>query len=203
MKEETFHRLIKEIKPYLKLYLIENNIEINERNFLRCINPNHEDKNPSMHLIPASNDTVMHCFSCGANYDIFNAACIFQKLEDRGVGFIKNTIPTLAKKYDIEFDEADLELSEEVLNKYRYRQIYHHAYETLKELATFEHCESRKWTASICRELGIGSVDFKKFMKRLCDKGNYSEDEIVERDIHNRLFGKNLITFTIFVVNSI
>ena len=36
----------------------------------RCLNPAHQDRHPSMRYNP-KNQTV-HCFSCGATYDLFD-----------------------------------------------------------------------------------------------------------------------------------
>lgn len=57
-----------ELKKNLPLWLKEHGCSLN-RNF-RCLNPQHEDKHPSMHYFPQT-ETV-HCFACGATYDIFH-----------------------------------------------------------------------------------------------------------------------------------
>ena len=55
------------VKPYIENYLIGKGIDIN-RNF-RCLDPEHEDKNPSMSY--DKNNYVVHCFGCQKTYDIF------------------------------------------------------------------------------------------------------------------------------------
>lgn len=56
-----------EIKGKLEEYLIEKGI--NPKNQFHCLNPEHNDKHPSMRYDPKRNR--VHCFSCKADYDIF------------------------------------------------------------------------------------------------------------------------------------
>lgn len=198
MKDETFHRLIRELRPFLRVYLEEKNVEIDERNFMRCINPDHEDRTPSMHFMGSTDDTVVHCFGCGASYNIFQAASIYDGWEVDGVGFIKEMLPNLAKKYKIHFDADDLELSEEAVVEYRYRQLYRDAFQTLQELGTYEHTRERGWQDDTCKSLGVASVNWDVFEERLKHKGQYTSEEIMSKNIHRQLFGHHLITFTIF-----
>lgn len=57
-----------ELKKSLPLWLKEHGCSL-KKNF-RCLNPEHEDKHPSMHYFPQT-ETV-HCFACGTTYDIFH-----------------------------------------------------------------------------------------------------------------------------------
>ena len=57
-----------ELKKSLPLWLKEHGCSL-KKNF-RCLNPQHEDKHPSMHYFPQT-ETV-HCFACGVTYDIFH-----------------------------------------------------------------------------------------------------------------------------------
>lgn len=56
------------IKPQLEGYLKDKGIDT--RRPFNCLNPAHQDKNPSMSLDREHNQA--HCFSCGAKYDIFD-----------------------------------------------------------------------------------------------------------------------------------
>lgn len=57
-----------ELKRHIEDYLVQRGLPLN-RNF-RCLNPAHEDKHPSM----SYNREAMnvHCFSCGATYDLID-----------------------------------------------------------------------------------------------------------------------------------
>lgn len=60
---------ITDLKSYLPDYLLTYH-SINSRNFFRCLNPEHEDKNPSMHY--SDKYKICKCFSCNVRYDIFD-----------------------------------------------------------------------------------------------------------------------------------
>jgi len=62
--EDTFDSL----RPYLLDYLRARGINTARR--FRCLNPEHPDRNPSMGYDPRRNK--VHCFACGADYDLFD-----------------------------------------------------------------------------------------------------------------------------------
>jgi len=81
----TREQAIAELKGYLKDYLETRGIDT-RKNF-RCLNPQHEDKNPSMGFDKANNQ--VHCFSCGAKYDVIDLIsldynCGFNEALNRG-----------------------------------------------------------------------------------------------------------------------
>lgn len=57
------------IRNFLPVYL-EQYKAINPRKAFRCLNPAHEDRNPSMSY--DSKRQICHCFSCQKNYDLFD-----------------------------------------------------------------------------------------------------------------------------------
>lgn len=57
------------IREQIQNYL-ETRHNINTRKNFKCLNPAHDDKNPSMSLNKKANN--VKCFSCGATYDIFD-----------------------------------------------------------------------------------------------------------------------------------
>ena len=76
------------IKSQLESYLRQKNIDTS-RNF-RCLNPNHEDKNPSMSLDRTSRSGLhCKCFSCGAYYDIFDLIALDYGIIDKSEVFKK------------------------------------------------------------------------------------------------------------------
>lgn len=66
-------------KAELQQYLEEQH-GINTNRPFRCLNPKHEDKNPSMAFDRKHNRCV--CFSCGAKYDIFDIVGIDYNITD-------------------------------------------------------------------------------------------------------------------------
>ena len=75
-------RINEYIKSHLENYLRQKNIDTS-KNF-RCLNPEHEDKNPSMSLDRTSRSGLhCKCFSCGAYYDIFDLIAIDYGIIDK------------------------------------------------------------------------------------------------------------------------
>lgn len=70
---------------------LETSHGIDTSRFFRCLNPEHEDRHPSMALDRKNHRCV--CFSCGARYDIFDLVGI-----DYG---ITNTAQKFRKTYQI------------------------------------------------------------------------------------------------------
>lgn len=56
------------IKAEMAHYLSTRGIDASKP--FRCLNPDHDDRNPSMRLDPRRNK--VHCFACGADYDTFD-----------------------------------------------------------------------------------------------------------------------------------
>jgi len=69
---DTFESL----RPYLRDHLHMQGINPAKR--FRCLNPNHPDQNPSMGFDTKRNK--VHCFACGADYDLFDLLMIEQNL---------------------------------------------------------------------------------------------------------------------------
>ncbi|MBR1604314.1 MAG: AAA family ATPase [Synergistaceae bacterium] len=81
----TKEQAIAELKGCLKDYLETRGIDTRQ-NF-RCLNPDHEDKHPSMGF--NANKNQVHCFSCEASYDIIDLIrlefnCDFNEALKRG-----------------------------------------------------------------------------------------------------------------------
>ena len=64
------------LRPYLSDYLQHKGINIRKR--FRCLNPEHLDRNPAMGY-DAKRHKV-HCFACGADYDLFDLLIIDENL---------------------------------------------------------------------------------------------------------------------------
>ena len=89
-----------ELKEYLKEQLIdfleERNVNI-RKNFI-CMNPEHSESDPSMSYDKRRNK--VHCFGCGADYDIFNLIGIEYDLDDYQSQFNK-----ACELYDVDIEK--------------------------------------------------------------------------------------------------
>ena len=57
-----------EIKGFMEDYLRQRGLSLTKP--FRCLSPDHEDRHPSMSYNPRAHN--VHCFACGATYDIFD-----------------------------------------------------------------------------------------------------------------------------------
>lgn len=64
------------LRPRIVDYLHERGIDPRKR--FRCLNPQHLDRDPSMGFDPKRNK--VHCFACGADYDLFDLLTIDNNL---------------------------------------------------------------------------------------------------------------------------
>ena len=86
------------IKGQLESYLQSKGI--NTRKNFKCLNPDHNDNNPSMSYDRKRNK--VHCFSCGADYDTFDLIGIDYNLTDPADIFNKGY-----ELYNISFNDID------------------------------------------------------------------------------------------------
>lgn len=86
---------IDEIKAHLKDYLEEKGL--NTRKLFTCLNPQHDDKHPSMSYDDRRN--IVKCFSCNSSYDLISLYALDNNL-DNSKDF-KRIIDELALKYNI------------------------------------------------------------------------------------------------------
>jgi replicative DNA helicase len=188
--------LMIKIRPYLKSYLESRGVTPNRNGFYRCINPNHEDKNPSSKPVPP-NDEVLHCFSCLMSFDIFEAAAILEGRPRDGEGFIKENVQYLAKLFNIPFDE--FEASPETILKLKYRNLFVQAKSILSTYGNDTHIKDiYGWDLKKVSKWGIGTVDsWKDFSSRLCQATGYNKGFIEASGIREVQFNENVITFTI------
>ncbi len=64
------------LRPYLRDYLHAKGINPSRR--FRCLNPDHADRHPSMGY--DANRQKVHCFACGADYDLFDLLALDEGL---------------------------------------------------------------------------------------------------------------------------
>lgn len=58
-----------ELRGHLLDYLRDTG-RVMDRGYIKCLNPSHDDKHPSMSY--DAKRKILHCFACGATYDIFS-----------------------------------------------------------------------------------------------------------------------------------
>lgn len=203
---DNLKELIELGKPYLKQYLLDSGITFMKKGsteFFKCINPEHEDRNPSCSIM--DDGKVFHCFSCGVSNNIYGAVHFLENKPLYGAGFIKDNLSYVLSRYDIEHEPLDV--PEEVLTRYKYEILYETASKLLTEVdrntgklihSDPKPARDRSWEEPICRTLGIGCVkDFEKFIQHIEKLTALPKNSILSMGVNNRLFGPELLTFTV------
>ena len=99
-ESERVKNLLKDMLPD---YLDRQGIQRNREGKFLCINPAHADHSPSMAFYEAKNgsgEIRAHCFSCGANYSLFDAIGIFE-----GIADFPGQLRRAAEIYGIDLEE--------------------------------------------------------------------------------------------------
>lgn len=89
-RQEAIVVLRSKVRDYLSFLGIDPS-----KNF-RCLNPEHNDTNPSMSLNPKGEQC--HCFSCGVNYDIFDLIRINENVD------FNEALKIAASRYGIQLE---------------------------------------------------------------------------------------------------
>ncbi len=200
MKIINFETATKQIQLHLADYLQSKNIDTS-KNF-KCINPAHEDKKPSMSLIKPEGVRVF-CHSCCFSGDIFDVCSILDNKPLTGQGFITDTLPVLAKQFNIELEHTELTEDEQYqLDTYR---AYRHAAEYItcwssKMPVDIEtEIDRRKWKADeSLQAAGVGYVNdpthFRNHLKAIGFSATFLDDvDLGRKDI----FAPGHLIFTI------
>lgn len=194
---KNYHEACEALYPYLREYLEEQGIDTSHGNF-SCINPDHDDHNPSMGIAPSGK--VAHCFSCGISLGIFQTAHILEKKPMIGQEFIQENLLYLAEKYGVEIETEPL--TEEQIYKYDTYRAYRSAAELVcnqKSSKFFDRAiEQRGWSKDVCFEYGVGCIpDYKEFretLKRIGFSASFLDDIDLGR---KEIFGEDRLIFSI------
>ena len=199
--ENDLEILKPKVMGYLKDYLIDMGIEIFDKgndSWICCLNPDHNDKNPSMHFVPNEGNTMLKCFSCNANYNIFHTANILENKGLSGKEFVYNNLYYLCDKYGIKYEKK--KLTEEELRDLEARKAYRDAAKVFGKLClkdkdfSFIHTRDRGIADTNAIDMGVGTVywdNFKEEMKIL----GYEEAWLESIDITSDFIGLDYMTF--------
>jgi DNA primase catalytic core len=193
-KLANLDEVIKKLRSFLPQYLTEHNIDV-ENNF-SCLNPKHDDGNPSMSC--NKNPENAYCFSCGVTCDIFQAAHWLEDKPISGPGFIEENVQYLAEKFGVEVELE--EMTEDELYRYRTYRAYAAAADIVMnpefgdQTKLTEEIEKRGWSSELNK---AGTVEYKEFRDTLkamgYEAGFQNEIDLGRPDI----FNENNMIFTI------
>lgn len=203
---EDLNDLVERLRPRLHEYLvmqgaIEEGESLEENKPFCCINPSHEDKNPSMSFIPSSEGTRVRCQSCGSSADIFQAGTWLEGLPSEGSEWITENVHCLADQ--LEEDYIHHVPTEEELKRAKVLEMLSHAADCLSGMTRtmpdkgFKHTRDRGLRDSVCIEMGVGTVDHDAFVKVLNKYGGWERSFVEAHGVSNRTFGEEFITITL------
>ena len=191
--------VLEKIKDHLKEYLVEHNRFQN--NHVQCIfedEHKHGDKNASASIVP-NNPKIIHCFGCGRSYTIFTVAHALEGLPLSGPEFWTITVPTLATKYNIDYDPGNID--QDTKEVYQMRRFYEDVKYYIREHCTGNlqsYIQSRDWSVETCSELSIGGIDSRKNLNHWLISQGWSSDDITAYKVSQPdLFNEDNLIFTI------
>lgn len=190
-----------QVKGYLPQYLAKLGVQPGPMRKFKCINPDHNDSNPSCSYIPGTDDRLFHCFSCNITGDIFLAANFLEDKPLSGRGFISDNLLYLAKECGIEVPE--LSLTDDELYEMEVYRAYSNAASIIKTPTKLsdkvtERITTLGWPAQVMTKIGVGSVaSYDDYMSRMARYG-HTPQFLEDVDLARRyLFNHNNLLFTI------
>lgn len=196
MNIQNYKEAVDTLYSHLEEYLEDQGIDTT-KNF-KCILPSHDDKNPSMGLVPSK--LAFHCFGCGASGGIFNACAYLEDKPANGPGFIPENLMYLAEKYDVELEHA--ELTEEELYELDTHRAYRITADSIvsgSRTKRFDSAtKSRGWSREICDRFGVGCVASYKHHKDVLKKAGFTVGFLGDVDLDRTdIFSEDCVIFTI------
>jgi len=192
--------MISTLTPYLEQYLQEQGIDTS-KNF-PCINPQHDETNPSMSCKGDANVHIAHCFGCGSSVNIFQAANFLENKPLSGRGFIDDNILYLANKFGVQTELEDL--TQEEIYEYRTYSAYKLAAQLIsdKDFGDYTMADKeiarRKWDKDKIAKWGIGTVNYNEFCKRM-ELAGYDFKFLSGIDLdRSNLFSNHNLLFTVY-----
>lgn len=188
-----------EIKKHLGQYLEETGR--NTKGFFTCLNPSHEDKNPSMSYDPKRN--IVKCFSCNEVYDLIGIYALDKGLDEKAD--FKRIVEELADKYNITLNNYksknnyDINYYKKETNKEDFSK---YLAKCKKDVSKTDYLEKRGISKELIEKYNIGYDVSKKMVilpiSNTCYEGRAVEESnpikhFKPKGISNEIFNLDLI----------
>lgn len=201
-KISDFESQLDSIRMFLPAYLHEHGLNVENGKKICCLNPEHNDHNPSMSMFMAEQGyPLVKCMSCGSTMDIFNAAHVLENKPMSGPGFVDNTVAYLADKYGIEL--VYRKLSEDEVYELNMYQAYEAASNYIVSRHDFNEnqlgeMEKRGFDTDFMKKYRIGVCNDVADMRRYLNNLGFKNTFIDEIDLCNpMLFNPSNFIYTI------
>ena len=208
---EDLSKVFHELDAHFLEYIREQGRVPNEGGFINCINPNHPDRNPSMHVIDSGEhtNTGAYCFSCHAHVSILNAVHYLENKPIAGLGFYEETLPYLCSKYGVAYEP--IQVDNKTRDLYQKRCGVRDAMNVIHGMAWvgtslnkdhpgIKHLLDRGITEETIKKHKIGVVtSFDEYMKQMHTIGYDDMDWLASADLANKgIFNPDAFILPIF-----
>ena len=168
----SLDRFIESLKPYLHDFLTSKGYDTSRN--IHCINPNHEDRTPSMTVGDEKYYNRVRCWSCGFSGDIFDVKSALDGTPHTGEpGWLSQTAGPLAEQFGIPMPGTPSPEDEFRYQFYRVMERVGGLIETNLDKMTplaKEALEKRRWSQENIQELLIGELPFNKISDNVPQK---------------------------------
>jgi DNA primase len=186
------------VKLCLPQYL--QSLGINSNKSFRCLDPSHKDDHPSMGVVK-NNGSYLHCFSCGANLDIFDVASIKENKPTSGPDWVKGNLFYLAEKFGIPIGDFSASKEESIdLEKLR---AYAHASQIIRQSKKSELISNKikayGWGIDLADKLNIGTVEsYDSYINKMTTFYKHPIQFLKDCDLDNKgIFQPTSLIYTI------
>lgn len=195
MNLEKLTELMFAIQKYTPIYVKELDITHGDYyKLISCLDPNHEDKNPSCSWWPEAR--VYHCFSCSESFNIFKIASLYENKPKYGKAFILENVFYLAKKFGVPYEHINVQFTPEDAERFKQYEALGILAEHILKNKNKEYLEKRKINEKTAAELKIGSVDWDLLSKEYSEAG-YDQEYLEKLGIKKTNLNSNKLVLII------
>lgn len=196
--------VIEQLNKKLRDYIILKNIKIDNKDNIRCINPEHTDFHPSCHFFKTNENPeveLLYCFSCNSTFNLFHAAHYIEGLPIAGREFFNITLPVLCNYFCIEYKPE--ELSEDEREAYTRKRAFRDATNVIVssgnvEDSIKEKLEQRGYSLEVAKNNYIGGIKSFRIYKESMISLGWTCEYLEKIDLLNKdIFHIDNLIFTI------
>lgn len=190
MKVELENGVKEQLQDKLIDYLKRQGIEVatNGSQKFNCINPKHNDSNPSANIIPGTSEREWKCHGCCCHGDIFTAVHYLEDKPLDGPGFIEENLMYLANMYHVKVPVG--EMTEEEARRWKARRAYRIAMQYMADArkdyspAWHEEIDRRGWNKDRVVDLDVGQIpDYSAFRDFMLKQDGFDAQFLSDIDL--------------------
>ena len=198
-QNEGLQQVLDQLKPRLREYLESKGILPSSSGRMKCINPSHDDSNPSMHFVRGTNDERVKCWACSLSADIFGVHSILEGKPAGGPRWVALNVIPLATSMGVEVPDFTISAEDQAtLDTYRLYETVEEVFDSFLQRrgAYLRHASSRGIHEDTAIDMGVGTVPWEEMGKALSASG---VDLVFasEQGINETMFDRDRLTITV------